>query len=68
MTELRTEPGERLRDVHRGRASFVITKAGKPIAKLVPIDDDRTIILPDGRILGEPPLSAFVPGRVRRKR
>ena len=53
--------------VIRDRASFTITKGGKPVAKLVPIDDDTTIIDSDGRIRGEPPLSARVPGRVKRR-
>lgn len=67
MTELRASPGERIIDVIRDRASFTITKGGKPVAKLVPIDDDTTIIDSDGRIRGELPLSARVPGRVKRR-
>jgi prevent-host-death family protein len=56
MTEFRASPGERIIDVIRDRASFLITKAGKPVAKLVPVDDDRTIIERDGRVRGELPL------------
>jgi prevent-host-death family protein len=56
MTALRSEPGERIRDVQRGGHSFLITKAGKPAAKLVPIDD-ITVVEPDGTIRGEPPLT-----------
>ncbi len=37
MTELRGEPGERLRDVWKEGHSFTITKAGKPVARLVPL-------------------------------
>lgn len=38
MTDFRKEPGERLRDVHRGGRSFVITKSGKPVALLTPYE------------------------------
>lgn len=37
MSELRAEPGERLRDVWKEGHSFTITKAGKPVARLVPV-------------------------------
>ena len=36
------------------RKSFLLTKAGKPVAKLCSIDDDVTEILPDGTVRGEP--------------
>lgn len=39
MSELRREPGEIIREVQRGGQSFLVTKAGKPAAKLVPVDD-----------------------------
>jgi prevent-host-death family protein len=57
MTELRSEPGERIIDIVRDRRSFLLTKGGKPVAKLVPVDDDRTVIERDGTIRGEPPLT-----------
>jgi len=62
MTDLRSEPGERLRDVQREGMSFLITKSGKPAALLVPVDDVTTIER-DGTIRGEPPLSAKVDRR-----
>ena len=57
MTELRAEPGERIRDVQRGGESFLITKAGEPAAMLVPAREVRTVIMPDGRIEGPEPLT-----------
>lgn len=56
ITELRARPGEYLLAVTRARQSFVITKHGKPVAKLGPINDDITIES-DGTILGELPLT-----------
>lgn len=56
MTELRSAPGERLIDIRRDRASFLLTKDGKPAARLLPVDDG-TIIERDGRIRGELPLT-----------
>lgn len=55
-TEFRSATGERLIDVRRDGASFLITKAGKPIARLIPIDDVTTIER-DGKVCGEAPLT-----------
>jgi prevent-host-death family protein len=60
MTEFRSEPGERLRDVQRGGLSFTITKAGKPAARLVPVDD-VTRIASDGTVRGELPVTFRTP-------
>ena len=60
IMEFRKGPGEFLIDIRRDRASFIITQRGKPVAKLGPIDD-MTVVMPDGRILGEPPLTARRP-------
>ena len=60
MSDFRAEPGERLRDVQRGGQSFLITKAGKPAARLVPVDD-AIVIERDGTIRGEPPLTLKTP-------
>jgi len=60
LTEFRAEPGERIRDVQRGGASFLLTKAGKPAAKLVPVGD-LTLIESDGTIRGELPLTMRAP-------
>jgi prevent-host-death family protein len=66
MTEFRKEPGEYVRDVARNRRSFLITKAGKPVAKLVPVDD-VLVIESDGSIpSGEVPLTALLSKRARR--
>lgn len=40
MTELREQPGEYIRAVDRERRSFTITKAGRPVARLVPAEED----------------------------
>jgi prevent-host-death family protein len=56
MTEFRKEPGERIRDVQKCGKSFLITKAGKPAARLVPVSD-VTIINPDGSFTGPEPLT-----------
>lgn len=58
MSQFRKQPGEYLLDVIRDRRSFLLTKAGKAVAKLVPVEDDVTIIERDGTIRGETPLSA----------
>jgi len=64
MTELRAEPGERLREVWKHGKSLLITKDGKPAAKLVPVSD-TTVIASDGTIFGEPPLTALMSRWVR---
>jgi len=60
LTEFRAEPGERIRDVHKGGQSFLLTKAGKPAAKLVPVDD-VTIVALDGTVRGEMPVTFRMP-------
>lgn len=56
ISEFRAEPGEYLRAVEQGGQSFVITKSGKPVAKLGPVDE-TTVIESNGRIRGELPLT-----------
>ena len=56
MTEWRSEPGERITDIRRDGASFLITKGGKPVARLLPVDD-VTVIGRDGKIRGATPLT-----------
>lgn len=53
MSELRAEPGERIRDVGRDGKSFTITKSGRPVALLVPAAD-VTVVGRDGRVLSGP--------------
>lgn len=38
LSTFRTQPGEYVRDVHREGKRYVLTKAGKPVALLVPVD------------------------------
>jgi prevent-host-death family protein len=56
MTEFRAEPGEYVRATQRHGRSFLITKAGKPVARLLP-PSDTTVIEHDGTIRGEMPLT-----------
>lgn len=56
LSQFRAEPGERIRDVQRGGQSFLLTKSGKPAARLVPADD-VTVIASDGSIRGPMPLT-----------
>lgn len=56
MTEWRNEPGERIIDIKRDGTSFMITKSGKPVARLLPVDD-VTVIDREGKIRGEVPLT-----------
>lgn len=66
MTEFRASPGERLIDVLRDRAQFILTKAGKPAALLVPVGDAdvTTTIERDGTIRGPIPLTFRLPRSV----
>lgn len=53
MSEFRSEPGEHLIDVRRDRHSILLTKGGRPIACVVPVDD-VIVVERDGTIRGEP--------------
>ena len=64
MTEFRSEPGERVRDVSRHGASFLVTKGGKPVARLVPVSESVEV-MPDGSVRGDPTLLVAV-AEVRR--
>lgn len=59
MSEFRKQPGEYLREVMRHGASFLLTKAGRPAARLLPPGDDgdTTEILSDGTVRGPRPLT-----------
>jgi prevent-host-death family protein len=59
MGQFRAGPGEFLHEVSKHGKSFLITHAGKPAAKLVPVDD-AIIVERDGEIRGELPLSLGV--------
>jgi prevent-host-death family protein len=38
LSAFRLQPGEYVRDVARGGKRYLLTKAGKPVALLVPVD------------------------------
>jgi prevent-host-death family protein len=38
LSAFRTQPGEYVREVARGGKRFLLTKGGKPVALLVPVD------------------------------
>jgi prevent-host-death family protein len=67
VSNLRAEPGEYLRAVDRNHQSFLITKSGKPVAKLVPVDD-TTVIERDGTIRGELPLTMGAEKKAKEER
>jgi prevent-host-death family protein len=56
LSEFRREPGEVVREVQRHGQSFLLTKSGKPAARLVPTDEDTTIES-DGTIRGPMPIT-----------
>lgn len=56
MAEFRKRPGEYILAVERARQTFVITKNGREVARLVPMDDG-TIIESDGTVIGDMPLT-----------
>lgn len=60
MTEFRSEPGERIREVQRELCSFLITKSGKPVAMLVPVGENYGIDS-DGTIKGSLPITKRTP-------
>ncbi len=52
--EFKTRCLQLMEEVRRQHRSFVITKRGKPVAKLVPVDDDAPV-----------PVFGFLKGRAR---
>ena len=56
LTEFRARIGTYIFAVEHGQ-SFTITRKGKAVARLGPVDD-ATTILSDGTVLGEMPLTA----------
>ncbi len=56
MTDFRKGPGYFIFRVFHDRESFILTQAGKPVAKLVPLDDSIEITS-DGKIKGEKPVT-----------
>jgi prevent-host-death family protein len=41
MTEFREQPGEFVRSVQRHNVSLLLTKNGKPVARLVPVETPK---------------------------
>jgi len=56
MMDLRKSPGEFCHLVSRHGESFLVTSQGKPVFKMVPVED-VTIIKSDGTITGTKPLT-----------
>lgn len=57
MMQFRKLPGEYAHLVSRHGESFLVTSQGKPVFKIVPVNDDVTVIHSDGRIDGPEPLT-----------
>jgi antitoxin (DNA-binding transcriptional repressor) of toxin-antitoxin stability system len=53
---LRCNMGKMFHEISERKISYLLTKAGKPVAKLVPLDDTIEI-MPDGEIRGERPMT-----------
>lgn len=57
MMQFRQQPGERIIDIIRDRTEFLITKQGKPVARLGPVDSDTITVNPDGTFFGGVPIT-----------
>ena len=53
MMEFRAGPGEFIHQVAQHRQHFIITRNGKPMAQLIPVDAGVTTITKTGEIIGE---------------
>lgn len=56
MMQLRKSPGEYAHLVSRHGESFLVTSSGKPVFKIVPVQD-VTVIYSDGSFTGPKPLT-----------
>lgn len=56
MMQLRASPGEYAHLVYKHGESFVVTNQGRPVFRMVPVDD-MTIVHPDGTFSGPKPLT-----------
>ena len=56
MTQLRSAPGEYAHRAYKHGESFIVTNQGRPVFKIVPIED-TTIIRSDGTFTGPKPLT-----------
>ncbi len=64
MMQFRRSPGEYIYEVRKRGRSFLLTSQGKPVARLVPVED-ATIIKSDGEVIGEMPLTYRSPELLR---
>lgn len=56
MMDLRKSPGEYAHLVYKHGESFLVTNQGRPVFKMVPVEEG-IIIKSDGEIIGEKPLT-----------
>ena len=56
MMQLRKSPGEYAHLVYKHGESFLVTSQGRPVFRMVPVDD-VTIVKPDGTFVGPKPLT-----------
>lgn len=56
MMDLRKSPGEYAHLVSRHGESFIVTSQGRPVFKMVPVEE-MTIVHPDGTFSGPKPLT-----------
>ncbi len=56
MMQLRKSPGEYAHLVYKHGESFLVTSQGRPVFRMVPVED-ATVIRPDGTVIGPKPLT-----------
>lgn len=56
MMQLRKAPGEYAHRCYKHGESFIVTSQGRPVFKMIPIDD-MIIVRSDGTALGPKPLT-----------
>jgi prevent-host-death family protein len=56
LSEFRKEPGEVIREVNKQGKSFLLTKSGTPVARLISVED-VVVIHSDGTVTGELPVT-----------
>lgn len=56
MMQLRKAPGEYAHQVSRHGESFLVTSQGRPVFRIVPVEED-TVVRADGTFTGPKPLT-----------
>lgn len=56
MMDLRKHPGEYAHRVYKHGESFLVTNQGRPVFKMVPVEEE-TIIKSNGTVIGPKPLT-----------